>query len=73
MLNFIKESWDNLRNCFTILFNTIAIPIIIINSTVLILLILYSLYVNSYELLLLSSLLLFIYILFYIGVIDGPK
>lgn len=73
MLNFIKDLWTNLSNVFTIFFNVICIPIIKINSVVLILLILYSLYTINYELLLMSSLLLFIYVLFYIGVKDGPK
>lgn len=73
MLNFIKDLWTNLSNVFTIFFNVICIPIIKINSVVLILLILYSLYTINYELLLMSSLLLFIYVLFYIGVKDEPK
>ena len=72
MLDFFKDFFGSFFNTlidlFTKIFNIICIPIIIINSVVLVLLILYSIYTINYELLVLASLLLFIYVLFFIGV-----
>ena len=67
MLDFFKDFFGSFFNTlidlFTKIFNIICIPIIIINSVVLVLLILYSIYTINYELLVLASLLLFIYVL----------